>query len=224
MVLPTLNPLRILTNRPRNNFLCLCKNRQKPPLSAMVISALLNLLPHPETFHLAHDKYFERLICREFGRLRANGHIYLDYTGGGLYASSQVSTHQRRLLSGVYGNPHSTNPTSAAATKLCDQARQKVLDFFHAEDYYCIFTPNASGALKLIGEPFSWQAGSNFLALADIHNSVNSIREFCGRSGGSTVYAPVKAEDLTIDEVRLMQLLSTLGGTAPQTIRLSCSV
>ena len=47
----------------------------------------------------------------EYRRLDANGHIYLDYTGGGLYSESQLDEHMELLRTSVLGNPHSANPT-----------------------------------------------------------------------------------------------------------------
>ena len=58
----------------------------------------------------------DQLRAQEYGRLDAARHIYLDYTGAGLYAESQVREHLALLSSGVFGNPHSANPTSAATT------------------------------------------------------------------------------------------------------------
>src|SRR5512135_3030419 len=55
------------------------------------------------------------LRATEFGRLDAQGEVYLDYGGGGLYAESQVRRHTELLLGGVFGNPHSSNPASSAA-------------------------------------------------------------------------------------------------------------
>ncbi len=183
----------------------------------MPVSALLNFLPLPvRKGKLAHDKFFSSLARREFRRLQVTGDTYLDFTGGGLYAASQIQDHQKRLLNGVFGNPHSTNPTSMAATKAVAEARQKVLDFFNAEDYYCIFTPNASGALKLVGESFPWKADSAYLALADNHNSVNGIREFCCKAGGKTTYVPVRETDLLVDETVLLQHLTASCGRAPK--------
>ncbi len=154
--------------------------------------------------------FFEELISREFSRLAAGGHHYLDYTGGGLYAQCQLDEHFARLTAGVFGNPHSTNPTSLKATELTEEARRSVLEYFNAsEAYFCIFTSNASGALKIVGECFPWQADSEYLLLTDNHNSVNGIREYCRNAGGKFRYAPVCATNLTIDEQRLDQLLNT---------------
>jgi len=61
-----------------------------------------------------------------------------------------------------------------AATELVEHAREYVLKFFNAdpEEYLCIFTPNASGALKLVGESYPFPSG-HYLLTFDNHNSVN---------------------------------------------------
>src|SRR5437867_343915 len=87
----------------------------------------------------------------EYGRLDDGDHVYLDYTGGGLYADSQLRAHMDLLRRNVFGNPHSVNPTSSAMTTLVERARNRVLDYFNAssDEYVAIFTPNATGALRL---------------------------------------------------------------------------
>jgi selenocysteine lyase/cysteine desulfurase len=49
----------------------------------------------------------DELRAREYARLDDLGHIYLDYTGGGLYAESQLREHVELLRRNVFGNPHS---------------------------------------------------------------------------------------------------------------------
>jgi molybdenum cofactor sulfurtransferase len=148
------------------------------------------------------DGTFQQLRDREFSRLDANGHVYLDYTGAGLYAESQVRAHAEFLCAGVFGNPHSRNPTSLAATQQCEEARQRVLAYFNADPelYEVVFTLNASGALKLIGEAFPWEPGGRFLLTADNHNSVNGLREFAAAHGSQVRYAPL-CEDLRLHDV-----------------------
>lgn len=54
-----------------------------------------------------------------------------------------------------------------------------MLDYFHAPiGYSVIFTPNATGALKLVGESFPFTDGSEFVLGIDSHNSVHGIRQF----------------------------------------------
>lgn len=157
---------------------------------------------------LTHEEFFNELRQNEFGRLDESKQVYLDYTGGGLYPKSLLEKHVNWLQSNVLGNPHSTNPTSQASTIAVEQARESVLKFFNAsEDYHCIFTMNASGALKIVGESYPFEDDGVFVLTADNHNSVNGIREYCQNKGGVLAYAPIKYESLTIDEESLSELL-----------------
>lgn len=149
------------------------------------------------------------LRATEYARLDRQGHIYLDYTGGSLYAESQIRRHWELLQGNVFGNPHSINPTSMAATRLVDAARAYVYDFFRAspDEYTVIFTPNASGALKLVGEAYPFAPGSRYLLTFDNHNSVNGIREFAQAKGAEVNYLPVVPPDLRINQERLDDFL-----------------
>jgi molybdenum cofactor sulfurtransferase len=149
--------------------------------------------------------------AREYGRLDAQGHTYLDYTGGGLYGESQIRAHHDLLANGIFGNPHSHNPTSLAATELVEEARTAVLDFFHAsaDEYDVVFTSNASGALKLIGEAFPFEPGGTYLLSYDNHNSVNGVREYARRNGAQVIYVPVRDPELRLDEHLVRHHLQT---------------
>ena len=151
----------------------------------------------------------DELRASDYGRLDARGDVYLDYTGGSLYAASQLEEHLGRLRDAVYGNPHSVNPTSSAATVLVEQARAAVLRYFNApeDEYACIFTPNATGALRLVGEAYPFGRDDAFLATFDNHNSVNGIREFARAKGARTAYVPLEAPDLRVAEGLLERYL-----------------
>jgi selenocysteine lyase/cysteine desulfurase len=144
----------------------------------------------------------DELRATEFARLDRQGHVYLDYTGAGLYAESQVRRHAALLLDGVLGNPHSSNPTSAAAAALVERTRRHVLDFFRAdpEEYVVVFTANASAALKLVGESYPFGPGDRFLLLFDNHNSVNGIREFDRAHGAVTTYVASRPPEMRVAE------------------------
>jgi molybdenum cofactor sulfurtransferase len=149
-------------------------------------------------------RIIDELRANEYARLDIGGHIYLDYTGGGLYAESQLHRHNRLLAEHVFGNPHSSNPTSQAATQLVEHAREYVLKFFNADpdEYLAIFTPNASGALKLVGESYPFLKG-RYLLTFDNHNSVNGIREFAHARGAEVTYIPVALPDMRVDASQL---------------------
>ncbi len=137
----------------------------------------------------------------DFARLDRQGDVYLDYTGAGLYPESLVRAHADQLMAHAFGNPHSTNPTSQAATERVEAARRAVLDHLNADpdEYVAIFTANASGALKLVAESFPFGPGGTFLLTYDNHNSVNGIREFARGRGAEVVYAPVRPPELRLD-------------------------
>src|SRR5215470_13646195 len=98
----------------------------------------------------------QHLRAREYARFDDQSHVYLDYTGAGVYAATQLRDHTALLTERLLGNPHSTNPTSNAASEFAERARACVLEFFHASptEYTVIFTANATGALKLVGEAY----------------------------------------------------------------------
>jgi selenocysteine lyase/cysteine desulfurase len=148
------------------------------------------------------------LRAKEYSRLDAAGHVYLDYTGGSLYGESQLREHIELLNSGIFGNPHSANPASVAMTERVESARRAVLRYFNAaEEYIAVFTINASAALKLVAESYPFKSGSRFLATFDNHNSVNGIREFAHVKGAFVSYAPLTAPDLRVDVRELDRLL-----------------
>jgi selenocysteine lyase/cysteine desulfurase len=155
----------------------------------------------------------DELRQREYGRLDRLGQVYLDYTGGGLYAERQIREHQQLLADHVFGNPHSSNPTSMQATHLVEQARASILDFFHADpgEYVVIFTQNASGALKLVGESYPFGTGCRYLLTFDNHNSVNGIREFAHARGAQVTYIPVCLPELRLDSQALETALEQAG-------------
>ena len=143
--------------------------------------------------------------ARDYARLDVAGHVYLDYTGGALYAESQLARHRALLAGAVFGNPHSQNLPSQDMTARVETTRAQILEFFRAspEEYEVIFTPNATGALRLVGESYPFGPGSRFLLTFDNHNSVNGIRQFARARGASVSYVPLTTADLRVSEEAL---------------------
>lgn len=83
-------------------------------------------------------------------------------------------------------------------------------DFFNAspDEYLCVFTANASAALRLVGESYPFTPGGTFGLTFDNHNSVNGIREFARRNGADIAYVPVVAPELRIDRTAITRLLA----------------
>ena len=171
--------------------------------------------PELVAFLKAHPAYpttstLDHLRLTEYARLDVNEQVYLDYTGGGLYAESQILRHHRLLSEHIFGNPHSSNPSSLASTELVEHARAYILRFFHADpdEYVAIFTGNASGALKIVGESYPFDSNSRYLMTFDNHNSVNGIREFAHARGANVTYIPIALPDMRVDASQLTEELS----------------
>ena len=151
----------------------------------------------------------DALRAAEYGRLDAQNQVYLDYTGAGLHAASQIRQHAELLSEQILGNPHSASPSSTEATRGVEQARRAVLEHFNAAgEYTAIFTQNASAALKLVGESFPFSPQGRLLLTADNHNSVNGIREFALAKSATVAYAPLTRPDLRIDMAAMEELLA----------------
>jgi selenocysteine lyase/cysteine desulfurase len=167
-------------------------------------SAFLAAYPSYETTRALDD-----LRATEYARLDAQGQTYLDYTAGNLYASSQIDRHMTLLKERLFGNPHSTNPTSSLTTNFVEQARRAVLKFFNAsaDSWVVIFTANASQALKLVGESYPFGPRGEFLLTFDNHNSVNGIREFARAHGAPVTYIPVVLPEMRVESAELERQL-----------------
>lgn len=157
-----------------------------------------------------HTTLLDQLRKTQYRRLDDHHQVYLDYTGGCLYAESQLEEHFELLRSGIFGNPHSANPTSAAMTDHVERTRRAVMKYFNAppDDYILVFTQNASAALKLVGESYPFSPSGRFLLTFDNHNSVNGIREFARAKGASVAYSPLLTPGLHCDIARTDSLLA----------------
>ncbi|MBN9303880.1 MULTISPECIES: aminotransferase class V-fold PLP-dependent enzyme [unclassified Devosia] len=154
----------------------------------------------------------DALRAADYARLDDSQSVYLDFTGAGLPAASHMREHTEQLANAVFGNPHSASPSSSAATAAVERTRARVLDWFNgAGAYTCVFTLNASNALKLVGEAYPFAPGGRYLLTTDNHNSVNGIREFASAKGAAVDYAPLTVPELRIDQPTLMAELGRPG-------------
>jgi selenocysteine lyase/cysteine desulfurase len=165
----------------------------------------------------ASTSLLDELRAAEYSYLDQGEHVYLDYTGAGLPARVQIRAHAARMQSGCYGNPHSGSPSSKASTLLVEETRAAVLRHFNAspDDYAVIFTPNATGACRLVAEAYPFRRLTRLVLTADNHNSVNGIREFASARGARVEYVGLTAPDLRVSETGLFAALSRGHGARP---------
>jgi selenocysteine lyase/cysteine desulfurase len=161
----------------------------------------------------ASTSALDALRAADYRRLDEERHVYLDYTGGSLHAESQVRQHAELLSRRVLGNPHSSSVASSTMTAHVEQARRAVLDWFNAPggEYTAVFTQNATGGMKHVGESYPFAPGGRYLLTVDNHNSVNGIREFACAGGAAVDYSPITSPELHIDRARLARLLAAAG-------------
>lgn len=139
---------------------------------------------------------FADLRRREFARLDAQRHAYLDYTGAALYGASQVRAHMALLEQGLFGNPHSDSAPSRASTEAMEHARSLVLRFLDVDEstHDVVFTANTTAAIKLVAEGYPFHPYTTFAVSADNHNSVLGIREYARRAGARVRVLPLDYE------------------------------
>ena len=152
----------------------------------------------------------DRLRATEYAYLDEGGHVYLDYTGAGLPARAQLAAHAERIRGRCFGNTHSQNPTSAASTELIERARLAILAHLNAPpaEYTVIFTQNATGACRLVGEAYPFGPRTRLILTDDNHNSVNGIREFARSRGAVTQYVPFSSPELRVGDDAIRQALA----------------
>ncbi|KAK7052862.1 hypothetical protein VNI00_004181 [Paramarasmius palmivorus] len=178
-----------------------------PPTRAHVSAAHVAYAPTSDVLatdaSLAYDQFLhefpeyrltwivDSLRRTDYRRLERVGETYVDYMGGSLYPESLIRVHTEFLSENVLGNTHSVSNSSKLSLQCSEDARGAILMFFKAPpDYTVIFTPNASGALKLVGESYPFTGGSSYVLGSDSHNSIHGIREFATNRGASVHYVP----------------------------------
>jgi selenocysteine lyase/cysteine desulfurase len=160
------------------------------------------------------EAYFAALRRAEFARLDRRGEAYLDYTGAGLYAASQVRAHAAWLERDTFGNPHAEHGASRRSTAVVERAKRRVFEFLDADgrEYDVCFTANATGAIKLVAESYPFGRGCALVLSADNHNSVNGVREYARRAGAPVRYVPLDAQLRLIDASRHLDAAAADGG------------
>ncbi|OSX61812.1 hypothetical protein POSPLADRAFT_1170423 [Postia placenta MAD-698-R-SB12] len=169
-----------------------------PPLYAYSASAIDILEDSAsaayKTFLKEYPEYqltwiLDALRRSDFSRLDRSGETYVDYMGGSLYPESLIRVHTGFLHRNILGNTHSVSNSSKLSSSCANEAREAVLSFFRAPPgYTVVFTANATGALKLVGESFPFSEDSCFVLGTDSHNSVHGIRQFALQKGAKVHY------------------------------------
>jgi molybdenum cofactor sulfurtransferase len=138
---------------------------------------------------VSEQRYAQSLLPRgcpisNAGTDRDSG-VYLDHGGATLTARSTIDAFHQKMISAIYGNPHSENEPARMSGEMVDQVRAKTLDFLGADPNHfdLVFVANATAAIKLVGDSFRDLAektrSRNFWYgyHKDAHTSLVGVRE-----------------------------------------------
>lgn len=106
--------------------------------------------------------------------------MYLDHAGTTLYSKSLIERFSADMLSNLYGNPHSAHLASQSASRRVEDARLRLLEFFHADpdEFDLVFVANATAGIKLVMEAFRGQVNGFWYGYhRDCHTSLVGVRE-----------------------------------------------
>ncbi|KAH8657501.1 pyridoxal phosphate-dependent transferase [Tricladium varicosporioides] len=133
---------------------------------------------------MSYNKRVESFRDEEYPMMR--GKVYLDHGGTTIYAKSLIEKISKKMISNLYGNPHSASDPAHLSGSEVDRIREEALRFFGAdpEHFDLIFTANATAAIKLVEEGLrdlaqaSSPSGTFWYGYhKDAHTSLVGVRE-----------------------------------------------
>jgi selenocysteine lyase/cysteine desulfurase len=112
--------------------------------------------------------------------------IYLDHSGATIYSKSLIEAFATKMMSGLYGNPHSANEPAKVSGDAVDEVRERALRFFGADPkhYDLVFVANATAGIKLVADAFRDLAEKTSTGTfwygyhKEAHTSLVGVREF----------------------------------------------
>ena len=136
--------------------------------------------------------------------------VFLDHAANGIYMSSLIKDFYEKCTSSenngklststFFTNPHSHNQSGSYTKLFIDVTRQKLLRLFNTSqsEYDVVFVQNATYALKVLAESFSFistvktgqksQKAPIFAYLNDNHTSVMGMRDLVAQSSNCKIF------------------------------------
>lgn len=135
----------------------------------------------------AYDEYIAHMRQTEYPSLSdpSPTAIYLDHAGTTPYSATHLRRFHQDMLNTLYGNPHSSSPSSLASTQVVEDVRLRALRLFNASpaDFDLVFVANATAGMKLVGEALrEAQGGFEFAYCVEAHTSLVGLREGAGEA------------------------------------------
>ena len=137
----------------------------------------------------------------DFPLLVNTGRIYLDSTATSQEPQSVKNRMHLYRSQTIRGSNHSKNSTEAREAQYAfEEVRQKLIKFFHAQNYIVGFTGGTTDSSNWVATRFPFKRG-DLLVLTDVeHNSqIVTARNMARRAGADVAYVPANARDGRID-------------------------
>ncbi|CCG84389.1 protein of unknown function [Taphrina deformans PYCC 5710] len=129
--------------------------------------------------HSPYNEALEAIRNTEYPQL-TSGTCYLDHAGTTIPANSLLKSHLEEIQRTLYGNPHTTSPSSVATTNRIAEVRSALLlELFHDSFYHydLIFTSGSTAAISLVTQLMTDTYGREW----DYQYSINSHTSIIGQ-------------------------------------------
>ena len=154
-----------------------------------------------------------------------SGAVYLDHAGATLYANSQLKAVFDDLSTNLYGNPHSSNPSSKLSSEAIERSRDMILNHFNtdSDSYHVVFTSNCTSALSLLSEIFPWNQSKSNLESKISNTTDTDLTKIANTKSMNadselTQFANTDSELTQVANTDLTQIASTDPASSPQSI------
>ena len=177
--------------------------------------------------HVRHARLAEDMAAfrkREYARL-PEGDAYVDQAGAAIYPASLARAAADVLLGGqggagrgVFGNPHSRNPSSLSTSAAVEDVRRRVLAHVHAPRgrYSVVFCAGTTAGAKLLADAFPWTASSVFAYAENCHTSLVALRNVARMRGAASTQCfrdrPRLADDVDAAHLVVLPAMCNFSG------------
>ncbi|KAF4552381.1 Molybdenum cofactor sulfurase-like protein 2 [Elsinoe fawcettii] len=127
---------------------------------------------------LTYNGHIEEMRKEQYPMLGDS--LYLDHAGTTLTSKRLMDKFHYKMVTNLYGNPHSFSQASHRTAEAIDSVRVKLLAFLKADplDFDVVFTANATAAVKLVAEALrDHDTGFRYFYHNESHTSLVGVRE-----------------------------------------------
>jgi len=152
----------------------------------------------------------EQLREKDFQRLNNSDRVYLDNGATTQQPESVMNKMHQQKIENLRGSNHSENSKEALdAQKMYLESKQKIKNFFNANNFHLAFTSGTTGSSNLLATRFLFEKEDLLLITDHEHNSqVLTPRNQAKKAGAEVKYIPFNLPDGTLNLNVLREIVS----------------